>query len=80
MAGLTYKVILEPDDGGFRAIVPAFPSIFTCGDDAADALAMAKDAIELEVAVATERGDELPEPDGDTEPRIERVVVAPPAA
>jgi len=26
-----YRVILEPDDGTLRCIIPAFPSIFTFG-------------------------------------------------
>jgi len=76
---LAYRVILEPDEDGFRAIIPAFPRVFTCGDDVADALRMAKDAIELEISVARERGEELPDPDGDAEIRVERVVIEPAA-
>jgi predicted RNase H-like HicB family nuclease len=80
MGGLSYRVILEPDEDGFRAIIPAFPRIFTCGDDVEDALRMAADAIGLELSVLRERGLPLPEPDGDLEVRVERVVVTPPAA
>jgi predicted RNase H-like HicB family nuclease len=76
---LAYRVILEPDEEGFRAIIPAFPRVFTWGDDVADALRMAKDAIELEISVARERGEELPDPDGDAEIRVERVVIEPAA-
>ncbi len=75
MSGIAYRVVLEPDEDGFRVMVPAFPRIFTWGQNVADALEMAKDAILLEVAVARERGEELPDPDGDSELRIERVVV-----
>jgi len=80
MDAFAYHVIVEPDEDGFRAIVPAFPRIFTCGDDVDEALAMAKDAIQLEIQVAVERGDDIPEPDGDSEIHVERVVIVPPAA
>ena len=80
MADFSYRVILEPDEDGFRAIIPAFPTIFTGGDSVAEALSMAKDAIELEVAYALERGQELPEPDGGLELRVEAVSVSVPAA
>ena len=72
---LAYRVFLEPDEDGYRAIISAFPRVFTCGDTVEDALRMAKDAIELEISVARDRGDALPEPDGDIEFRIERVVI-----
>ncbi len=80
MDGLSYRVILEPDEDGFRAIIPAFPRVFTCGDDVEEALAMAADAIGLELSVLRERGLPIPEPDGDVEVRVERVTVALPAA
>ncbi len=80
MDTLAYRVILEPDEDGFRAIIPAFPRIFTCGDDVEDALRMAADAIGLELSVLRERGLVPPDPDGDLEVRIERVVVTTSAA
>lgn len=80
MGELAYRVILEPDEDGYRAIVPAFPRIFTCGDDVEDSLRMAADAIGLELTVLIERGLPIPEPDGDAEVRVERVVVTSPAA
>jgi antitoxin HicB len=44
----TYTVILEPaEEGGFVVHVPALPEVVTQGEDEAEALAMAKDAIEL---------------------------------
>jgi predicted RNase H-like HicB family nuclease len=80
MADLSYRVILEPDEDGYRAIIPAFPRIFTSGDDAEDALRMAADAIGLELSVLRERGLPPPGLDGDLEVRVERVVVTQPAA
>jgi predicted RNase H-like HicB family nuclease len=55
-------VILEADadDGGFVVQIPAFPHAHTQGDDVEDALANAREVIELEIEVATERGDDLP--------------------
>jgi predicted RNase H-like HicB family nuclease len=80
MDRVAYRVILEPDEDGFRAIIPAFPRIFTCGDDVEDALRMAADAIGLELSVLHDRGLPIPVPDGDAELRVERVFVQPPAA
>jgi predicted RNase H-like HicB family nuclease len=72
-APLAYRVILEPDEDSLRAIIPAFPSIFTFGTDRQHALAMAKEAIELELEVCRERGLPVPEPDADVPMLIERV-------
>jgi antitoxin HicB len=79
---LRYAVILEPDplDGGFNVHIPAFPHAHTQGDDVEDALRNAREVIELEIEVMIERGETLPEPDGDADIRIERVAITPPAA
>ena len=79
---LAYRVILEadPDDGGFVVRIPAFPHAHTQGDDVDDALANAREVIELEIEVAIERGEELPAADADVPVRVERVVIIPPAA
>ncbi len=75
MKALAYTVILEPEpEGGFRVCVPAFPEIHTQGDDVDDALAMARDAIELSLAVRRAEGSEIPPPDADNV-RIERVTI-----
>jgi predicted RNase H-like HicB family nuclease len=60
-----YRVILEPDEGTLRCVIPAFPSIFTFGTSRQHALAMAKEAIELEIDVLRERGRTIPEADVD---------------
>jgi predicted RNase H-like HicB family nuclease len=72
-----YRVLLTPDpeDGGFVVRVPAFPAIITQGNDVADALAMAQDAIALELEVARERGLQPPAPDADGAVLVETVVV-----
>lgn len=57
----TYAVILEPEEkGGFTVHVPALPEIVTCDDDETEALAMAKDAIELVIESRLERGESIP--------------------
>ena len=53
----TYTIILESmDEGGFLVRVPALPEVVTCGDTESEALAMAKDAIEMVLASRLERG------------------------
>lgn len=75
METLAYAVILEPEaEGGFSVTVPAFPEIHTQGEDLQDALAMARDAIQLSLGVRRDEGDEIPAPDADAV-RIERVVI-----
>ena len=57
----TYTVILEPaEEGGFVVHVPALPEVVTQGDDEAEALAMAKDAIELALEERLAEGEEIP--------------------
>jgi len=78
---LRYAVILEPDPrvGGFNVRIPAFPHAHTQGEDVQHALRKAREVIELEIVVMLERGDALPQPDGDAEIRVERIAVTPPA-
>lgn len=72
----SYAVILEPerDAGGFSVSIPALPEIATQGETVEEALANAKDAIELVLADRAARGEEIP--DSDTDARIERIAVA----
>lgn len=71
---VTYTVILEPEpEGGFTVLVPALPEVVTCGNTEAEALAMAKEAIELALEVRQEKGEEIPE---GTTPKLYDVKVA----
>ena len=71
----TYSVILEPaEEGGFTVRVPALPEIITEGDTEAEALAMAKEAIELVIESRTERGEDIPTEAGP--PLVHQVSVA----
>ncbi len=60
----TFAVVLRPEpEGGFTVRVPALPEIVTYGIDEAEALAMAKEAIELSLEHRLATGDEIPATD-----------------
>jgi antitoxin HicB len=72
---LTYTVILEPmEEGGFLVRVPALPEVVTGGDDEEEALAMAKEAIELVLTSRRERGEDIPAEAG--KPQVREVTVS----
>ena len=43
----TYRIILEPDEGGYHAYVPALPGCHTWGKTIAEAREMVRDAIDV---------------------------------
>jgi antitoxin HicB len=83
MSELRYAVVLEPcppsEGGGFTVSVPALPEIVTQGEDLEDALNMAREAIELSLAVRLDLGEEIPVSDAQAA-RLEIVAVSIPAA
>ena len=57
----TYSIVLEPmEEGGFLVHVPALPEVVTGGDSEDEALAMAREAIELVLESRRERGEDIP--------------------
>jgi antitoxin HicB len=69
----TYTVILEPaEEGGFVVHVPALPEVVTEGDDEAEALAMAKEAIELAIEERLAEGEAIPT---EQAPQLRKVTV-----
>ncbi|MFW6012280.1 MAG: type II toxin-antitoxin system HicB family antitoxin [bacterium] len=64
MRDFTYPVVLTEDetDGGFVVTFPDVPEAITQGEDRADALAQAADALEEALAGRIRRSDEVPEP------------------
>ena len=59
-----YSVTLRPEpEGGFTVRVPAFPEIVTFGEDEQQALAMAKEAIELSLEHRVAEGLDIPGPE-----------------
>jgi len=49
----------EPE-GGYTVIVPSLPGCVTYGDTVEEAIAMAKEAIELYIESLKEHGEEIP--------------------
>ena len=57
-----YTVILEPDiDGGFVVHVPALPEVCTQGETEGEALANAREAIELAIEERLAEEEHIPE-------------------
>ncbi|HET9096408.1 MAG TPA: type II toxin-antitoxin system HicB family antitoxin [Candidatus Baltobacteraceae bacterium] len=82
MADVRYTVVLEPgepDEGGFVVTVPAFPEAVTEADTIEEALANAREVIELCVLSRRDRGEPIPAPDAGYT-RVETVSITIPAA
>ena len=57
----TYRIVLVPEDeGGFSVFVPALPGCYTQGETREEALAMAKEAIELHLESLRDHGEPIP--------------------
>lgn len=66
-----YHVVLEPDlEGGYVAVVPAFPGCYSQGESADEALFNAREAILLTIEDMRERGDRIPDPAGELVRRV----------
>ena len=58
----TYKIMLHREpEGGFTVNVPALPGCITYGEDIDEAIAMAKEAIELYIEELKDRGEVIPD-------------------
>ncbi len=58
----TYKIHLHKEaEGGYTVSVPALPGCITYGENVDEALAMAKEAIELYIEELQERGEAIPD-------------------
>lgn len=58
----TYKIHLHKEaQGGFTVSVPALPGCITYGKDVDEAIAMAREAIELYIEELQERGETVPD-------------------
>jgi antitoxin HicB len=58
---VTFRITLRPEpEGGFTVRVPALPEIVTFAQDEEEALAMARDAIQLVLQSRRERGEPVP--------------------
>lgn len=73
-ANRIYTIVLEPDaDGGFVVHVPALPEVCTQGETEAEALANAREAIELAVEERLAEGESVP---ADQVPQIRKILVS----
>ncbi|MYH48418.1 MAG: type II toxin-antitoxin system HicB family antitoxin [Gammaproteobacteria bacterium] len=73
-----YPCELTPEeDGGFSASFPDVPEALTCGDDRAEALAMAEDALAVALGAYVRGREDVPRP-GPLQPG--QVMVAVPSA
>ena len=63
MKELQYAIILhhDPEAGGYTVTVPALPGLVTEGDTLEEALAMAKEAIQLYIESLVANGEPVPE-------------------
>ena len=62
---LTYLIKFEPDDNGTLMVTcPALPEVTTFGEDEADAIEHARNAIGEAIAARMADGREVPEPKG----------------
>ena len=73
IAERTYTIQLRPEpEGGFTVLVPALPPVVTYGETYEEAMANAREAIELILAVYRDEGIEIPD---DTD-RFEKLTIA----
>ncbi|WP_298669527.1 type II toxin-antitoxin system HicB family antitoxin [uncultured Methanofollis sp.] len=61
MHRISYRILLRKEpEGGYTVTVPTLPGCVTFGGTIEEAIAMAKEAIELYLEDLTERGEEIP--------------------
>jgi len=61
MDQINYRVLLRKEpEGGYTAIVPTLPGCVTFGDTIEEAIAMAKEAIELYLESLRAYGERIP--------------------
>jgi predicted RNase H-like HicB family nuclease len=56
-----YPAIFEQENGKYYVSVPDLKGCNTVGDDLQDAIEMARDAIEMWLCIAEDRGEKIPE-------------------
>jgi antitoxin HicB len=69
----TYTALVSQEDGVYIVDVPALPGCHTYGNTLDEALANAREAIELVIMTLKDRGEPIP---ADTETQVVRVEVA----
>ena len=64
MENYTYRIILEADEGGYHASVPALPGCHTWGKNIVEAREMARDAITVYLRSLIADGEKIPTDSG----------------
>ena len=65
---LSYRILLrEEPEGGYTVMVPSLPGCVTYGETISEAIAMAKEAIELYLESLRAHGEEIPTEEGTLE-------------
>ena len=58
----TYKIMLQKEpEGGYTVVVPALPGCITYGENVDEAIAMAKEAIDIYIEELQSRGETIPD-------------------
>ncbi len=60
MTNYQFTVVIEPDEHGFHAFVPALPGCHSFGDTVEEAQANIHEALELHVEAMVEDGEPVP--------------------
>lgn len=69
-----FTINLHPQpEGGYTVLVPALPEVVTEGETREEAMANAREAIELVLALYRDEGRDVPE---DVKTEIERLTIA----
>ena len=68
MRNLNYRILLRKEpEGGYTVTVPTLPGCVTYGETVDEAIAMAREAIELYIEHLQEKGEEIPTEEGRLE-------------
>jgi len=65
MRNLNYRILLRKEpEGGYTVTVPTLPGCVAYGETVDEAIAMAREAIELYIEHLQEKGEEIPTEEG----------------
>jgi len=65
MRNLNYRILLRKEpEGGYTVTVPTLPGCVTYGETVDEAIAMARETIELYIEHLQEKGEEIPTEEG----------------
>jgi predicted RNase H-like HicB family nuclease len=68
---VNYRILFrEEPEGGYTVIVPALPGCVTFGETVDEAIAMAREAVEVYIESLREKGEEVPAEEGYLEYRL----------